>query len=871
VNRLDRAAIDQLVDRGLPNFRSEHGRFLPGTKLGGRYRIVSLVGKGGMGEVYRADDLKLGHTVALKFLPKEFAAHPHRFEYFVNEVRLSRQISHPNVCRVYDIGEAGGDHFLSMEFVDGEDLKGLLTRIGRLPRDKGIEIAQQLAAGLAAAHDLGVLHRDLKPANVMLDGRGQVRITDFGLAKLAAEGAVAEVAGTPAYMAPEQLARGETSVQSDLYSIGLILYEMFTGQRLHSAKSTDERVRRHDDSAPKHPSAVVDDIDPAVEQVILRCLKKEPHERFPSARAVAAALPGGDPLAAALATGQTPSPELVAHASGQEILRPPLALACFVSVILMMIGMAQYNRSTKIFPAESPGWLSVQAAKLLEELGHDPLPRNSAAGYDANKVLAAGDVTVSKAELQQTRWPPPYRFWRRWSAGSLEPGHFHRPERVRLNDPPQALRNSAAVVLDSTGRLLELLVMPDSASPSRASQDVDWTTLQKWARIDQLRRTVVQTEKTPPVHCDTVAAWRVKSPTGSDEDFTAQAGALGGRPIYFELVGVSESFGPPTEAGWTGWAIVFGSIFLVSIFLAWRHVREGRADRKNAFRVAMIVLAACACLEVLAIRPHEKPAAIHFISFLWERAGGHIAIHAVHVWIMYLAIEPYVRRIWPRMLVGWVRLLSGRPTDPLVGREILLGAVIGVALGFAGVLTDLIAGWLGWPSSGAILPEFLVGGVADLSGPRKLVITALLSFYGSVLWILAYASILLVCRLMIKRDWISSTAAALLICVSLLASVGRFIELPRALPVAAVVSMAVSIAIVLTITRVGLLAALSALAIFKFSYYSPISADITAWYGSHSLFTFAMTFAIAGYGLFVSLAGQPILKCILPVETSVRP
>jgi hypothetical protein len=223
------------------------------------------------------------------------------------------------------------------------------------------------------------------------------------------------------------------------------------------------------------------------------------------------------------------------------------------------------------------------------------------------------------------------------------------------------------------------------------------------------------------------------------------------------------------------------------------------------------------------------------------------------------------------MLVGWVRLLSGRPTDPLVGREILLGAVIGVALGFAGVLTDLIAGWLGWPSSGAILPEFLVGGVADLSGPRKLVITALLSFYGSVLWILAYASILLVCRLMIKRDWISSTAAALLICVSLLASVGRFIELPRALPVAAVVSMAVSIAIVLTITRVGLLAALSALAIFKFSYYSPISADITAWYGSHSLFTFAMTFAIAGYGLFVSLAGQPILKCILPVETSVRP
>ncbi len=182
------SASQQLAASG----SSHHGRFLPGTKVAGRYRIVSLVGKGGMGEVYRADDLKLGHTVALKFLPKDLADDPQRMEYFHSEVRLTRQISHPNICRVYDIGEADGQQFLSMEYIDGEDLKVLLRRIGRLPKDKGIQIAQQLCAGLAAAHEKGVLHRDLKPANVMIDGRGQVRITDFGLAKLADDGADAD-------------------------------------------------------------------------------------------------------------------------------------------------------------------------------------------------------------------------------------------------------------------------------------------------------------------------------------------------------------------------------------------------------------------------------------------------------------------------------------------------------------------------------------------------------------------------------------------------------------------------------------------------------------------------------------------------------
>src|SRR5258706_4309537 len=162
----------------------DDARFVPGEILADRYRIVGLLGKGGMGEVYRADDLKLGQPVALKFLPDHLLSDGAALARFHREVRVARQVSHKNVCRVYDIGEIDGRHFLSMEFIKGEELASLLRRIGRLPQDKAIQLARQICAGLAAAHDAGVLHRDLKPANIMIDGEGNARVLDFGLAGL---------------------------------------------------------------------------------------------------------------------------------------------------------------------------------------------------------------------------------------------------------------------------------------------------------------------------------------------------------------------------------------------------------------------------------------------------------------------------------------------------------------------------------------------------------------------------------------------------------------------------------------------------------------------------------------------------------------
>ncbi len=273
-------------------------RFLPGTMLADRYRIVSVLGRGGMGEVFRADDLKLEVPVALKFLPAELAADQERLSLLLNEVRLARQISHPHVCRVFDVGEVEGLHFISMEYIDGEDLATLLRRIGRLPSEKAVEIARGICGGLEAVHDQGILHRDLKPANLMIDDRGRVRITDFGVAAVAERvRGTAVRRGTPAYMAPEVRAGREASVQSDLYALGLVLYELFTGRPALVADTREERARLYRE-APPPPSRLVDGLDPGIEQVILRCLEKDPHLRPASAQAVAAALPGRGALAA---------------------------------------------------------------------------------------------------------------------------------------------------------------------------------------------------------------------------------------------------------------------------------------------------------------------------------------------------------------------------------------------------------------------------------------------------------------------------------------------------------------------------------------------------------------------------------------------
>ncbi|MGE3507831.1 MAG: protein kinase [Vicinamibacterales bacterium] len=277
----DTTGAVQSGDRPVAAATIPSDEFKPGDVFAGRYRMITRLGRGGMSDVWRADDLVLDTPVALKLIHASGAAGR---QQIVNEVRLARQITHPAVCRVFDVGETDGQVFLSMELVAGEDLATLLKRVGRLPSEKVVDIARQLCAGLAAAHGRGVLHRDLKPANVMIDDEGHVRITDFGIAIPRGSGETGSPMGTLAYMAPEQLTQGAPLTEcTDLFALGVILYELAVGQRPYDRPGRPTAVRK--------PSTRVPDIDPQLERVILAALEPDPADRPTSAAAMLEALP----------------------------------------------------------------------------------------------------------------------------------------------------------------------------------------------------------------------------------------------------------------------------------------------------------------------------------------------------------------------------------------------------------------------------------------------------------------------------------------------------------------------------------------------------------------------------------------------------
>ena len=264
-----------------------------GKVLAGRYRILRLLGRGGMGEVFQAEDLVLGQAVALKLLPTSLEGYTEHQRRLLEEVRLARQVTHANICRVHHVEEVDGIFFLTMEWIDGETLAERLEREGRLPGTQTVEIAHQICRGLTAAHERGVLHRDLKPANIMIDRQGMVRLTDFGLAALAEETEEDKSLGlgTPSYMAPELFNGCPASVRSDLYALGAVLYKLVTGRPTLNARSVQELAILVHDTAPEPPSSHVKNLDAALERTILRCLEKNPQKRPLSALEVAAMLP----------------------------------------------------------------------------------------------------------------------------------------------------------------------------------------------------------------------------------------------------------------------------------------------------------------------------------------------------------------------------------------------------------------------------------------------------------------------------------------------------------------------------------------------------------------------------------------------------
>jgi eukaryotic-like serine/threonine-protein kinase len=267
----------------------------PGQRLGGRYDILETLGAGGMGVVYKARDLELDEVVAIKMLRPKALVDGEQLDRLKDEIRLARRITHPNVLRTFDFGEAQGRPFISMEYVRGMTLRTLLDQSEKVPFAVALRIARQLCAGLAAAHAEGVLHRDLKPENLILEPGGTAKLMDFGIARPARRLDAGHTApgtylGTPAYSPAEQLAGEEVDERADIFAVGVLLSELFCGGLPFTGRNPMELYVAQTQDQPRRPSELWPDVPPKLEDIILRCLRRDPAERFQSAEALGAAL-----------------------------------------------------------------------------------------------------------------------------------------------------------------------------------------------------------------------------------------------------------------------------------------------------------------------------------------------------------------------------------------------------------------------------------------------------------------------------------------------------------------------------------------------------------------------------------------------------
>ena len=862
-------ATARMEDGGRTDGSAEVGRhgFSPGTIIAGRYRLVALLGRGGMGDVYRADDLTLRHPVALKFLPAPMADDPARAAQLRAEVRVARGITNPHVCRVHDIAEVNGEWFMTMEYVDGEDLHSLLKRIGRAPREKALDIARQLCAGVAAAHAKGVLHRDLKPANIMLDGRGKVIITDFGLAGLQHEIHRSQIrSGTPAYMAPEQLAGREVTFRSDIYALGLVLYELFTGQPAFRAPAGEKLATLDERIPPVRPSHYVGNIDPAVERIILQCLEPRPQDRPPSAAAVFAALPGGDVLAAALAAGEIPSPEMVAAAGPASGIRAPLAFAGLIGfLILLLVAVLLSSRLHPIAQArfsKPPPALAEKAREILRELAVAPTAGDEAYGLSEQRQWAWGPSGSGGSDPLRFAAPAhAILFWYRQSPSPLVPSNpvslvFGHPS-VTPTDPPPGQPGVASLLLDAKGRLLGLEAAPGASESSlqpTESDDWPWPLLILRAGLDERKLRPSAPRLAPPPYADRRVAWTGVHPDDDKLTLRVEGTACNNKPITFAVLAE-----PATAEETTGFldylrrktlvdntrTILLTILIVVSIPLARRNVREGRSDLRGAFRLATFVL----ILRLIAwlLQASHTLGGRHDLDFLKLAIAGTLT-EAALVALFYLALEPLVRRFWPQTLIAWSRALAGRWRDPFVGLNVLLGAVVGVFWVVLVRSDEWITAQWGLVPREAIRPdEFFVA----LTSARHAFAFCLDTLRSTIYESLFLLLLLVLLRAALRRPLLAGVLGFLLIAP---------LFVPRGThPVVSlvVIGLGAVASALYVLTRFGLVPIVTAFFVAIVLLRFPLTLDLRMWYADASVFAVVVAATVAAYGFLTARMRTP--------------
>jgi serine/threonine-protein kinase len=666
-------------------------------------------------------------------------------------------------------------------------------------------------------------------------------------------------------MAPEQLAGKGATVRSDLYALGLVLYELYTGKRAFGAPTLADLRTQKESHTPTAPSELRPGIDPVVERVIARCLERDPRHRPASAAQVAASLPGGDPLAAAIAAGETPSPEMVAASGAEGQLRPIVAASLLAvaaaASLLLIVTMERVSLPRRLPLPLPPAVLANEAREILRTVGYSAPPGDSTFGleYDVEYIDYIG-----MASAGPRRWDRldsrAIVLWYRQSPRPLEHGSFAMLARIGPEDPPLQYSGDALVLVDSQGRLrrLEVLV-PQAIASSAPGREVDWSPLFTAAGLDIGRWRAIEPRWNPLHYSDARASWEGTLPP-FDVPARIEAAAYRGAPVWFDVVlptaqpsrepdSASAPTGPEFDRRYGLVGVLVQLFFAIgTAFLARRNLRMGRGDRRGATRLVIVngIIGTVAWL----LREHHV-GTIQELLYVLHNAS-HLLFTSSLLWLGYVALEPFVRRQWPQVLVSWARLLAGDWRDPLVGRDILIGCTAGALVSCLGQMEYFAPVLLGLTEPALSTPV-----VAGMTGPLAFLERVIGSaFFVGVMLPMIWLFFLCALRMLLRNTWLAGAVAALLLAPILS---WRLISAPEPwaiLPVALVGN----ILLLAVLIRVGFLAVAVVGYVITTLNAFPLTFEASAWYAGFGYAALAIVAALALFGFKTALGGQRVFE-----------
>ena len=703
------------------------------SALAVRYDLLGEVGRGGMGIVYKARDRRTGDLVAIKALHPSIASDPSLIERFKNELLLARRITHKNVCRVYDLEDFGGATVISMEFVDGRSLRAMLRDVESVSVRQGLKVVGQIAAGLAEAHTQGIVHRDLKPENVLIDKHGAVKIMDFGVARLIDSHltVTGQLLGTPAYMSPEQVEGKPVDARSDIYSLGLVMYEMFCGRPAFSGDTPVAIIAKHLGETPVPPLEIEADLPVRIDQAIRRCLEKHPARRFQTVAELEAALSAGTAVSAdTAAPDDAAGPEhaglwtrrdwgLVAAAA----IGVTVFFQCFARVSLAPRSQVTFDRQV----------LQRVAGEHLQQLGVSPMPvRRIRGDLDVGAFVYLGGRYGAASARDAANNPIPYWTWSVEFAGASL-ALDHRGHVVAFSRP--------VVPVDPGGRAIE----DAKRQATKAVQDFFG---QDASTLALERETQGQVYGFDWLGSTTAPGLRMRY--GADIDRLGVSALRQSPDLPSEYARELFPFGEVTMNEWgLPVAVVISVLVSVIGFFNRRRVALGAPWRTAIVGVSF---AAGAGLAYGTIPDQGGPG----IQVAMAIALG--VLYAVVMFPASIALEAFLKAKRPAQLDALVALLSRGRVKTAAGLSWLRGTAIGLIL--LGV--DTCAIWIGTTYFGARLSPIYVGllggAINTVAWPLGLILaTALAQVTG--IGLLVCLSGLVADRISHRR-WLSVVGAA---------------------------------------------------------------------------------------------------------------